>query len=92
MKRMLQDVLARLDALPASLLPGFHRRSLLLTRDFSTPEIEAVCEVAAVFQELDRAGRAVPLFPHELTASCRTRGAASRSTSRPRTTGGPSPW
>ena len=41
-------------------------RSLLLTREWSTAELDAVLAVADRFQQLDRDGRSVALLPHEL--------------------------
>jgi knotted carbamoyltransferase YgeW len=41
-------------------------RSLLLTQDWSQPELEALLAVATRFYELDRAGVRTPLCPHEL--------------------------
>ena len=41
-------------------------RSLLLTQDWSQPELEALLAVATRFWELDRAGVCTPLCPHEL--------------------------
>ena len=41
-------------------------RSLLLTTDYSTAELEALVAVAARFCALDRAGKKTPLLAHEL--------------------------
>ena len=70
-----------------------HGRSLLLTRDWTTPQINAACALAELFEALDREGVRVPLFPDELftalffDASTRTRsswaGAAARLGARP---------
>ena len=45
---------------------GLFGRSLLLTRDATDAEIEAICQLAEVFEGLDRAGVRMPLFPDEL--------------------------
>ena len=45
--------LARLDA---AALDALHGRSMLLTQDWSTPEIETLCTLAETLQQLDREG------------------------------------
>lgn len=55
--------LARLDA---AALEALHGRSMLLTQDWATPEIEALCTLAETLQQLDRAGRVPPLFTQQL--------------------------
>jgi len=85
-----QNALARLDA---AKLAALHGRSMLLTSDWSSGEIETLLRVAEAFQALDRAGIATPLFPNELDyalffdASTRTKsswaGAAARLGSQP---------
>jgi knotted carbamoyltransferase YgeW len=55
--------LARLDA---DALDALHGRSMLLTQDWSTPEIETLCTLAEALQPLDREGRVPPLFPQQL--------------------------
>ena len=55
--------LARLDA---TALEALHGRSMLLTQDWSTPEIEALCTLAETLQQLDREGRVPPLFTQQL--------------------------
>jgi knotted carbamoyltransferase YgeW len=47
-------------------LASLSGRSLLLTQDWSQPELEALLAVATRFYELDRAGVRAPLCPHEL--------------------------
>ena len=47
-------------------LAALSGRSLLLTQDWSQPELEALLAVATRFYELDRAGVRAPLCPHEL--------------------------
>ena len=85
-----RSLLGKLDT---AALKRFRRRSLLLTGDGSDDEIEALCDLAGIFQALDRAGVAVPLFPHQLfwalffDASTRTKsswaGAAARLGAQP---------
>jgi knotted carbamoyltransferase YgeW len=55
--------LARLDA---ASLDALHGRSMLLTQDWSTPEIETLCALAEALQALDREGRVPPLFARQL--------------------------
>jgi knotted carbamoyltransferase YgeW len=55
--------LARLDA---AALEALHGRSMLLTQDWSTPEIEALCTLAEALQQLDGVGRVPPLFAQQL--------------------------
>jgi knotted carbamoyltransferase YgeW len=55
--------LARLDAVA---LDALHGRSMLLTQDWSTPEIETLCTLAETLQQLDRDGRVPPLFAQQL--------------------------
>jgi ornithine carbamoyltransferase len=50
----------------ANTLATLTGRSLLLTQDWSKPELEALLAVATRFYELDRVGVRVPLCPHEL--------------------------
>lgn len=76
------------EKLAAQDLSGLHGRSLLATQDWSRDEIDRLCEVADLFQRLDRAGVDLALFPRELhlalffDASTRTKsswaGAAAR--------------
>lgn len=82
-----------IDSLNDSVVQGLRGRSLLLTTEWSTPELEALTKVAAVFQKLDRARANLALFPNELNwalffdASTRTKsswaGAAARLGSAP---------
>ena len=53
-------------ALDAAVLRGLYGRSLLVTQDWSTAELEALLAVARRLEELDRAGRSTALLPHEL--------------------------
>jgi len=55
--------LARLDA---AALDALHGRSLLLTQDWSTPEIDTLCTLAETLQQLDGSGRVPPLFAQQL--------------------------
>jgi knotted carbamoyltransferase YgeW len=50
----------------ASAVAGLHGRSLLLTQDWSTRDLEALLAVAGRLEALDRAGRRTPLLPDEL--------------------------
>jgi knotted carbamoyltransferase YgeW len=72
---------------------SLYGRSLLLTSDWSTPELDALLAVASRFETADRAGRSAALLPDELAYamffdnSTRTKsawaGAASRLGMRP---------
>jgi knotted carbamoyltransferase YgeW len=85
-----QDLLDRLTDLGVE---GLHGRSLLLTREWTLPELETLATLAELLEALDRAGVQVPLFPNELhlalffDSSTRTRsswaGAAARLGARP---------
>ena len=55
--------LARLDA---AALEALYGRSMLLTQDWTTSEIEALCALAEALQQLDREGRVPPLFARQL--------------------------
>jgi knotted carbamoyltransferase YgeW len=50
----------------ASAVASLHGRSLLLTQDWSTRELDALLAVAARLEDLDRAGRREALLPGEL--------------------------
>jgi knotted carbamoyltransferase YgeW len=54
------------DRLDGTTLDALHGRSMLLTQDWTTAEIEALCGLAETFQALDRRGRVPALFPQEL--------------------------
>ncbi len=54
--------LARLDA---AAIEALHGRSMLLTQDWTTPGIEALCTLAEVLQGLDRAGRVASVARRE---------------------------
>jgi len=55
--------LARLDG---AALDALHGRSMLLTQDWSTPEIETLCTLAETLQQLDAVGKVPPLFAQQL--------------------------
>ena len=55
-----------LPALDSAAVANLRGRSLLLTQDWSTADIEALASVAAGFAALDRAGIKTLLCPHEL--------------------------
>ncbi len=55
-----------LDQLPTDVIAGLRGKSLLLTSDWSQPELNALCDLAAVLEQFDRAGVATPLFENEL--------------------------
>jgi knotted carbamoyltransferase YgeW len=55
--------LGRLDA---ATIAALHGRSMLLTQDWTTPEIDALCTVAETLQALDRQDRVPALFPQQL--------------------------
>jgi knotted carbamoyltransferase YgeW len=84
---------ARIEALDAKILAQLEGRSLFLTRDWSTPELLALLDLAECFQAMDRERIATALFENELflslffDASTRTRsawaGAAARLGARP---------
>ena len=54
---------SRLDA---EVLDALHGRSMLLTQDWTTAEIEALCALAETLQALDRRGRVPAFFPRQL--------------------------
>ncbi|HEY5516426.1 MAG TPA: knotted carbamoyltransferase YgeW [Pengzhenrongella sp.] len=55
--------LARLDG---TVLDALHGRSMLLTQDWTTAEIDTLCSLAEALQILDRQGRVPALFPQQL--------------------------
>ncbi len=57
---------ARKNRLDKKVLKGLYGKSLLLTTDWATPELDALLRVAARFQEIDRKGRLKPLCRNEL--------------------------
>ena len=58
--------LAATPVLDEALLGPLFGKSLLLTDDFSTRELEGLLALAETLAALDRAGRKTPLLPHEL--------------------------
>jgi knotted carbamoyltransferase YgeW len=82
-----------LPELNADLIKSLFGRSLLITREWSTPELDALLAVASHFQSADRAGRSTAMLPDELAwalffdQSTRTKsawaGAAARLGMRP---------
>lgn len=84
---------ATLPALDPKVVDALFGRSLMVTRDWSAAEIDALLAVASRFESADRAGRSTALLPDELAYalffdnSTRTKsawaGAASRLGMRP---------
>ena len=82
-----------LDSLDPEALAGLYRRSMLLTSEWSQGELETLLSLAELFERLDLAGVATPLFPDQLNlavffdSSTRTKsswaGAAARLGARP---------
>ncbi len=56
----------RLSGLGKTAVSKLHKKSLLLTTDWPDEEIEALLQLAEVFEAADRQGRKVPLSPNEL--------------------------
>lgn len=61
-----QQVAPYLESLGERLLASLHGRSMLLTSEWNRDELEAVCNVAEIFEQLDRRGVPVRLLPNEL--------------------------
>ena len=59
----LREARETVDRLDPARLEWLRGRSLLLTPEWSSDEIETLLDVAEAFQALDRAGVATPLFP-----------------------------
>jgi len=59
-------VTVKLPELDSKILSKLAGKSLLITQDWPTEEIEALAAVATAFATLDRAGRKAALCPHEL--------------------------
>ncbi len=55
-----------LDGLRGAELERLHGKSLFLTQEWSSGELEALCRVAETFEAFDRAGISTPLFPNQL--------------------------
>ncbi len=60
------DLRARIASLDAGILERLHGRSMLLTREWSREEIETLCSLAEVLQQLDRTDAVPALFSQEL--------------------------
>jgi knotted carbamoyltransferase YgeW len=58
-----RERVARLDE---SILEALHGRSMLLTQEWSSEEIDTLCSLAEALQTLDDEGRSPCLFPQEL--------------------------
>jgi knotted carbamoyltransferase YgeW len=56
----------QLPALDPKAVAKLYGKSLLITQEWPSEEIEALTAVASAFAALDRAGRRTPLCPHEL--------------------------
>jgi len=92
-ERAIEEAKRVIDGIDRAELAKLHGRSLLLTSDWSSGEIDQLLRVADAFQALDRAGVSTALFQHELNyalffdASTRTKsswaGAAARLGSQP---------
>jgi knotted carbamoyltransferase YgeW len=63
------ELSARIGRLDEAALRNLYDRSMLLTKEWSRPEIEAVCALAETFEALDRAWIPTPLFPDQLFAA-----------------------
>jgi knotted carbamoyltransferase YgeW len=61
-----QKAAAAIERLDPTALRGLAGRSMLITQEWTLPELEALCRLAEAFYELDRAGVKTPLFEHEL--------------------------
>lgn len=60
------NLVQMLDGLDGDTLKGLHNRSMLLTTEWSTAELETVADLAGLFQAMDRRGLPTRLFPNEL--------------------------
>ena len=58
-----------LSSLSTETLDSLFRRSMLLTSDWSVEELSTLCGLAELFESLDRAGTATPLFRNHLHAA-----------------------
>src|SRR5579859_7726085 len=63
---LLQHVSPFLDGIDTNVLSALRGRSMLLTDEWSRPEIDALCNVAAVLESLDRRGARTQLLANEL--------------------------
>jgi len=55
-----------LESIRDDVLQALRGRSMLLTREWSRDELDAVCHVAQALELLDRRGQSTRLLPHEL--------------------------
>src|SRR5665811_2008194 len=63
---VVQQAAPFLESIDEEVLEGLSGRSMLLTDDWSAEEIETVCNVAAMFELLDRQGVPTHLLTNEL--------------------------
>lgn len=63
---MTSNAAQHLSRLDSSTLDSLHGRSMLLTQDWTTAEIDTLCTLAETLQALDRDGRVPALFPQQL--------------------------
>ncbi len=63
---MTSNAAQHLSSLDAAILDTLHGRSMLLTQDWTTAEIDTLCTLAETLQALDRDGRVPALFPQQL--------------------------
>lgn len=63
---MTSNAAQHLSHLDSSILDSLHGRSMLLTQDWTTAEIDTLCTLAETLQALDREGRVPALFPQQL--------------------------
>ena len=61
-----QQVAPFLESVDESVLKGLRGRSMLLTDEWTRPELEALCSVAETLEYLDRRGIPTHLLPNEL--------------------------
>lgn len=88
-----EKLLSHVERLAQRSLEPLYRRSMLMTSEWSTTQLESLFELAELFEALDAAGIATPLFPNELhmaiffDSSTRTKsswaGASARLGGRP---------
>jgi knotted carbamoyltransferase YgeW len=62
----IESIRRKLESLNESTLESLQGRSMILTREWTLPEITALCDVAETFEVMDKAGMRTPLFPGEL--------------------------
>ncbi|MCA9563904.1 MAG: hypothetical protein KC561_10470 [Myxococcales bacterium] len=64
--RFATEAKALLEQIDLDAARSIYGKSMLLTSSWSTPQLEAVCQIAKVFELMDRAGVPADLFPNEL--------------------------